>query len=361
MKPEGVTEPSGTAPALPLSDDDAALLLAPLAYYSHLLLAVSGGPDSMALLGLVATWRAPLNITVTVATVDHGLRQESAEEAVLVQQQCQHHGLPHAILPWVGHKPQTGLQAAARTARYSLLRAHAADCGADCLVSAHHGDDQAETVLMRLISGSGLSGLAGMDAQTHAHGLALARPLLSLSKARLIATCESRCWPYVLDRSNTDPAFARVRYRRLLPLLAQEGLSAERLQTLARRAGRADAALEAMTDAVWQKLAAGAGSSAADVAITISAAAIFAYPDEIVLRLVARGLDTVIMMAGLPDVPVRLERTERLAAALQAAYARREQTAMTLRGVVMRLDGAGRLTFAPAPPRSVKGDASNSP
>ncbi|MGL4322755.1 MAG: tRNA lysidine(34) synthetase TilS [Beijerinckiaceae bacterium] len=356
-----MTGHSGSEPALPVSDGDAGRLLAPLADYSHLLLAVSGGPDSMALLGLVASWRASFKLTVTVATVDHGLRQESADEAALVQQQCRYHGVPHAILPWVGHKPQTGLQAAARAARYSLLRQYAAGCGADCLVSAHHGDDQAETVLMRLISGSGLGGLAGMHAQTHAHGLALVRPLLSLSKTRLIATCDSRGWPYVLDRSNTDLAFARARYRRLLPLLAEEGLSAERLQTLARRAGRADAALDAMTDAIWQQLVTGAGANAGDAVITVSAAAIFAHPDEIVLRLVARGLDTVIMMAGLPDVPERLERMERLASALQAAHARREATAMTLRGVAVRLDGAGRLTFAPAPPRRVKGDASNSP
>ncbi|MEJ1938863.1 tRNA lysidine(34) synthetase TilS, partial [Nostoc sp. NIES-2111] len=155
-----------------------------------LLLAVSGGPDSMALLALCAAWanerpdgqpRPPL----FAATVDHWLRPEARDEAAMVAREASRLSVPHSVLDWAGPKPRTGLQEAARQARYALLAEEARRVGATDVVTAHHADDQAETILMRLVRGSGLDGLAGMAAERPLDGVRLVRPLLGIPKSRL--------------------------------------------------------------------------------------------------------------------------------------------------------------------------------
>ena len=128
--------------------------------YRHWGLAVSGGADSMALMQLAARRLAtePGSRRLTVLTVDHGLRPESADEAEVVARAAAALGLPHTTLRWKGAKPKSGIQAAARAARYDLMATHAMKCGIDCLMTAHHLDDQAETFLMRLRRGSGPRG-----------------------------------------------------------------------------------------------------------------------------------------------------------------------------------------------------------
>ncbi len=154
-------------------------------------------------------------------------------------------GLAHAILVWEGVKPKSRIQERAREARYELLCAYAARIGADHVMTAHHADDQAETILFRLLRGSGISGLAGMAISSERNGLVLARPLLAHAKADLAAFCESRAQPFFDDPSNQDPIYARTRIRRLAGLLADEGLGRTTLLRLGRRAARADAALAA--------------------------------------------------------------------------------------------------------------------
>lgn len=176
--------------------------------HAHVLLAISGGPDSMALLDLVQRgWRG----TVTAATVDHGLRAESAQEAEMVARHCARTGLGHAVLrpvtPIVG-----SLQAAARAARYDLLYDHADAIGAAFLVTAHHADDQLETMLMRLARGSGVDGLAGIRSRNGR----LIRPLLGFRKSELMDHCLSRDIPFVEDPSNANPHFDRARMRQAL-------------------------------------------------------------------------------------------------------------------------------------------------
>src|SRR5690606_4990568 len=117
---------------------------------------------------------------------------------------------------------------AARDARYRLLIQCAREEGASHLVTAHTLDDQAETVLIRLARGSGLAGLAGMRAERDREGIRHARPLLASPKAALLDLCREQGWPFVEDPSNLDPRFARARWRRIMPLLAEEGLTAER-------------------------------------------------------------------------------------------------------------------------------------
>ncbi len=175
---------------------------------AHLLLAVSGGPDSMALTDLVRRgWPGP----VSAATVDHGLRPESADEAEMVARFCASTGMTHAVLR--PDLPITGsLQSAARAARYALLAAHADAIGAAFIVTAHHADDQLETMLMRLARGSGVDGLAGVRARNGR----IVRPLLGFRKTELVAHCERNAIGFVEDPSNANADFDRVRMRRAL-------------------------------------------------------------------------------------------------------------------------------------------------
>lgn len=213
--------------------------------FHHVVLAVSGGPDSLALLALVAEWRARLGNaapTVSVATVDHGLREQSAIEAQMVARVAADYGLPHTTLDWIGAKPTSGVPDAARTARYALLHDHAlalSNGQSAAVVTAHHQDDQAETFFMRLMRGGGVTALAAMPDARRLAGdpdIVLLRPLLSFSKSRLIATLAMRGLSWADDPSNENTAFERVRVRQAL---AEAQIDAAALATAARRMGEA--------------------------------------------------------------------------------------------------------------------------
>lgn len=237
----------------PIADQELAGLFRDLAGVP-LLLAVSGGADSMALMHLVADWHATRSPAAAglalplVATVDHGLRPESAGEAEFVAGEAARRGLPHATLSWQGDKPASGLQAAARDARYRLLLDHARQVGAGALVLAHTCDDQAETLLMRLARGSGLDGLAAMRPRSQRDGLAIVRPLLGVAKSRLVATLAARGLAWREDPSNQSVAFERVRLRRSAPALAGIGLANAPIARSARRLARAAAALDTLVE-----------------------------------------------------------------------------------------------------------------
>lgn len=176
--------------------------------------AVSGGPDSVALLLLA---KAALPGRVFAATVDHGLRPESAAEASFVASLCAGIGVPHATLE-VQLSPGN-IQDAARTARYAALADWACDNGLSAIATAHHADDQAETLVMRLNRGSGLSGLAGVRATNNLPGaanVALVRPLLDWRKAELVDLAQSAGITPVDDPSNRDDRFDRARIRAAL-------------------------------------------------------------------------------------------------------------------------------------------------
>ena len=171
-------------------------------------IAVSGGPDSVALL-LLANAAIPKRIAA--ATVDHGLRAEAATEARLVASLCEGLGVPHHIL--TPSSPITGnVQSAARTARYALLEDWATDQGLDWIATAHHADDQAETLLMRLNRGSGVAGLAGVRARNGR----IIRPLLDWRRDELVAIVADAGITPVDDPSNRDDRFDRARLRKLI-------------------------------------------------------------------------------------------------------------------------------------------------
>lgn len=170
--------------------------------------AVSGGPDSMALLDLAAH---VFPGRVEAATVDHRLREESADEAAMVAQWCRDHGIPHEIL-YPASAMTGNVQRWARLQRYAALEAWRTRRGIDWLFTAHHADDQLETVLMRLNRGAGVNGLAGIRArQGH-----ILRPLLGARRAQLLDYAQSRGIPFVNDPSNTDPRFDRAMIRQHL-------------------------------------------------------------------------------------------------------------------------------------------------
>ncbi len=235
----------------PLRDADTdACLLRLLSSHAAIVIAVSGGVDSVVLMHLAADVRRRhgLSVDVVIATVDHGLRPESSDEAAFVAACAQALDLDHVVCVWSGPKPATGLQAAARSARYDLLAKAAYDHACQVVVTAHTQDDQAETVLMRLARGSGVDGLSGMSDETTSltgHGpIRVIRPLLGVAKSRLIATARERGLVWREDPSNSQADFERVRIREALSVLGDVGLSHA---AIARSAQRLRSARDALT------------------------------------------------------------------------------------------------------------------
>jgi tRNA(Ile)-lysidine synthase len=309
-----------------------------------LVLAVSGGPDSIALMWLAARWRRSLKRgpRLIAVTVDHGLRREAAREARDVKRLAQALELEHRTLRWRGAKPKTGVPAAAREARYRLLAQAARQSGATHIVTAHTRDDQAETLLMRLLRGSGITGLAAMARETERDGVYLARPLLEISKAQLTATLTRAKIAFADDPTNRDRSFTRPRLRALMPQLAAEGGDAKNLARLALRLARANAAVEILADGAERYLALkGAGEDGG-----FNAQAFAALPEEIRLRLLKRGIDKTGH-----EGPAELGKVEALLAALDRAVAEHRPTLkQTLAGAAISL-AKGRIRIEAAPPR----------
>jgi tRNA(Ile)-lysidine synthase len=322
------------ADAQPVTLAEARNLFAPFADLPTIALAVSGGPDSTALLWLASRWRASRKVgpELIAITVDHGLRPEARGEAVAVGRLAQDLGVEHRILRWTGAKPRSGIQEAARNARFALIAHEARTVGARHVLTAHTLDDQAETVLFRLLRGSGLAGLQAM-AEVGAYpgdaGLSLARPFLTLPKARLVATLENAGIPYVDDPSNRDPRHTRPRLRQIIPLLVAEGLTAERLATLAKRLQRAETALRHAVAVASARVVLTAPGD--DTRIVFDRALFDALPAEIALRLLAQAVGHAgnegpvelgkleSLFAGLSDAPVGAVFRRTLAGAMITA------------------------------------------
>jgi tRNA(Ile)-lysidine synthase len=336
------------------TDDEIARLFAPLATASGLLLAVSGGPDSLALLLLADRWRRRDEVPpIAVASVDHGLRPEGAAEVAAVAALCARLGLPHRALLWPGPKPRAGLQEAARRARYGLLAEAARVSGASHIVTAHHCDDQAETVLMRLARGSGIGGLAAMRALTSlGSDLALARPLLGIPKPRLVALVEEAGLCAADDPSNRDPRFARAVLRREAEARAALGLSDERLARLAARAARADDALEAVADTAFARLADRRPDPGADDGRrVVLAPAFFGEAEEVRLRVLRRAVLEVAGAMAHEGDQLRLERLEDLGEAMSLAQVAGRPLKRSLGGALLALDRNGQIDVVREGPR----------
>src|SRR5258706_211804 len=335
----------------PISAQNARRLFADWKAVPAIVLAVSGGPDSIALMWLAARWRrawarGPRLIAIPV---DHGLRSEAAREARDVKRLAHTLDLPHRTVRWTGAKPKPGLPAAARAARYRLLAQAARAHGATHVLTAHTRDDQAETLLMRMVRGSGIAGLAEMARESEREGVVLARPFLSVSKSQLTATLKKAKIDFADDPTNRDTRFTRPRLRTLMPVLAAEGGDVRNLARLASRLARANVAVEVLVDGAERYLALrsreaphpGFDAKTFDGKVlhakAFDAKAFAAMPEEIRLRLLLRAIDRFGH-----EGPAELGKVEVLLSALDRAVTertagRRIRLKQTLAGALVSL------------------------
>lgn len=297
----------------------------PLGDEEPLAVAVSGGPDSLALLLLA---RDAFGERMRAVTVDHGLRAESAAEAAHVASVCTGLGVPHATLRWEGTKAKTNVQAAARAARYRLMADWCAAEGIAWLATAHHADDQAETLLLRLARGAGIGGLAGVRASRPlGKDVTLLRPLLDMRRDALAAVVAAAGLSAVDDPSNREARYDRTRARGWLA--GNADLDAAQVAASAAHLADAEAALLWTTDLAWNSRVA-----ATPIQIDLDAEGL---PRELQRRLVLRALQALAAgEARGPDIDRLLDRLG-------------EGGTATLAGI--RARGGPIWRFSVAPPR----------
>src|SRR3981081_64034 len=343
----------------PISAKDAKRLFADWRSAPAIVLAVSGGPDSIALMWLAARWRRALarGPRLIAVTIDHGLRAEAAAEAREVKRLARRHQLPHRTMRWTGAKPKTGLPAAARMARYRLLAQAARSHGATHILTAHTRDDQAETLLMRMLRGSGIAGLGAMARVTERDGVLLARPFLNVSKSQLIATLKKAKIAFADDPTNRDLHFTRPRIRAVMPVLAIAGGDTRNLARLASRLARANAAGEVLVDGAERYLALRdrEASHRGFDAKTFEVKTFAAMPEEIRLRLLLRAINRFGH-----EGPAELGKVETLLSSLDQAVTKKTarrgpKLKQTLAGAVVSLID-GRIRIEPAPLRRRRAD-----
>jgi tRNA(Ile)-lysidine synthase len=287
----------------------------------RLLCGVSGGPDSLALLVLA---QQVLPGRLVAATVDHQLRTESADEAQIVAEICRNLGIPHFILT-PDEEISGNLQSSARAARYALLERAADTQNCQHIATAHHADDQLETLLMRLARGSGVDGLSGIRARNGR----VVRPLLEFIKAELIDICSSAGIEWLNDPSNANIDFDRVAMRNWLASTQHPFQASRTLRTASALADASDA-LVWMTDT----LAAQRIAQENDVIICTAGD----LPSELKRRLLIRCLRTIDV-----NLAPRGDAIDRLLTELENA-----RTAMI--GNIKCVGGA-EWRFSKAPPR----------
>lgn len=273
--------------------------------------AVSGGPDSLALTILADRWARERGGEIHALSVDHGLRAESADELRRLHGWLAARSIRHEVLVWAGPKPQTGIEASARAARYRLLALWCRAHGCLHLLTAHHRDDQIETHLIRRRAGSGMDGLAGMSAVRELDDCRILRPLLGIGRDRLAAFLAAEGQPFISDPSNRDPAYERSRLRAAGDTAAAADVAA---------LGHERAARERRRDAFLARGAAlhPAGFGVLDLGLFRPA------PSTVALR----ALAALAMAVGGGGYPPRQQRMARLRDALCAG----EPAARTLGG-----------------------------
>ena len=292
--------------------------------------AVSGGPDSIALLLLAAAARPGL---VEAATVDHGLRAGSAREAEDVAALCEKLGVPHVTLAaeWKA-KPEQAIQEKARAERYRVLSKWVGERGLAAVMAAHHADDQAETVMMRLARGAGIKGLAAMRVKGPIPGGAasLVRPLLRWRHQELVDICKAAGVAVAEDPSNDDDQFERVRMRKALA--KADWIDPVAVVKSAANLAEADSALHWATTQEWNRVV-----KRNDLQVAFRPAGM---PREIQRRLVRRAV--IAMASEGKGAELRGPELDRLVAALAGGRK------ATLRGVLCAGGEVWRFSKAPA-------------
>ena len=195
-------------------------------YGKKLAVAVSGGVDSVALLH----WLIEIGADIVCLHVNHGLRAVADTETQYVRDLCAKLNVPCHVFYWTDEKPKSGIEAAARTARYKMMTDFCHENGIEYLVVAHQADDQIETFLMNLARGSGVFGLAAMQPVSERDGIKIVRPLLNVSRDELREYCDARNIKYFTDEMNSDARYTRVRIRQNRHVLKDAlGISDDRI------------------------------------------------------------------------------------------------------------------------------------
>jgi tRNA(Ile)-lysidine synthase len=213
--------------------------------------AVSGGVDSVCLL----CWAAKCGLNVTALHVNHGLRDAADTETQYVQDLCQKLNVLCHVFYWTADKPLTGLEAAARDARYKFMTDWCHEHNIDALMVAHQADDQIETFLMNLSRGSGVSGLSAMQPESYRDGVKIVRPLLGIFRSELIKYCDDNAIKYFSDEMNDDESYTRVKIRKNRHLLSEKmGISDARILLAIENLSRARNALDSNIDTLVQSV-----------------------------------------------------------------------------------------------------------
>lgn len=333
-----------------LSLEDAAgldQLFAAVAAEQAIGLAVSGGADSLALLVLAQRWASGREAAPRphVYSVDHGLRPEAGAEVAMVLAAAKRLGVAAKGLKWAGPKPAAGMQEAARVARYRLIGEAMEQDGVAVLLTAHHRNDQAETVLMRMAHGSGIEGLKAMSEMSVVEGVRVHRPLLGIDPSALRAVVDAARLVPAEDPSNSDEHYERVRWRKALPQLAALGLDAAALGVFAGRMAEADAAIAQMADGCFATMVRldGFGSARIELASFIGLSP----------ALSVRVLGRVLNIVGGRQKPRALGQVERLRQSIAEGALPKSTTVL---GCVIRLKDDA-VVIAREPGRAVPADA----
>ena len=291
---------------------------------------ISGGADSFALCFALSEYFSGKDVVIYAITVDHNLRAESAQEAKHVSKVLDRlANVEHVTLNWEHEeRPSARIQEEARHARYDLMRGFMADRSVTQLFLGHHMDDQAETFLFRLAKGSGLDGLACMPFMQDMAGVYFCRPMLPLSKQDAIDFCRARGVEYIDDPSNDDDKYARVRLRQSMDVLAQEGLTPERLSQVAMRMSRARLALDRIAEESYKKALFLINSKR----IVFNFNLLILNDEELFYRVVEKAVSE---LREKKQYGVRMKKLERLCRDLKGDELFRKQT---LGGVVFEVD-----------------------
>jgi len=194
----------------------------------NFIVAVSGGPDSLALAFLAKIYSIKNKVNSNFFIVDHKLRTESTKEAKAVKQVLKKHSINAQILTWKGPKPSKNVQSLARKKRYELLFAQCKKYKTNNILLGHHQDDLFENFFIRILRGSGLKGLISLDKKSNIDGKNLLRPLLNQKKEDLVYLSKNVFNFYVEDPSNNDEKYQRIKIRKLIKELKKSGLSKEK-------------------------------------------------------------------------------------------------------------------------------------
>jgi tRNA(Ile)-lysidine synthase len=243
--------------------------------------AVSGGPDSLFLLFILRDFLVPLGIEIVALTVNHNLRLESSAECKELRSLLIKEKIVHYILLWEHSEIRSSIQSKARTARYRLLLDYCKDSNINHLFIGHHYEDNAETVMLNILRGTGISGLAGIPSSRKERGVNILRPLLEISKQQILDYLNARAIPYADDPSNNDSNFQRVQVRKLFASFPIRQNMSYKLNLLSYNARRAKEYLDKVTKKTFKDLF----SLGKCGEITVSADNLQHIDDEILYRL----------------------------------------------------------------------------